>query len=304
MINNFSILKKLFYITNLKMKILKDKKIKTIVETIILLIVLLVACIVFRNIQKNIFFYPRNDKSSHEQLQKNSDFEEVNIISDGKNLNGWLYHNNPKWTKSPLVIYFAGNAQNSSNTMAYFLDLWIFDYFEWYNVLMVDYPEYGYSEWTIWEQAMFKAAMAVYEWAVNQPDIDESNIVIMWYSIWTGVATYCASMNKVNGLILIAPYDQALSLYNNAINIFHGPLKLLAKYKFDSLSYSENIDTEVQVITSYDDEVINYEFSENLSNHFKNHKDIIILDNNVRHSDYFSQRSVLNTIKEYLSERL
>ena len=78
------------------MKILKDKKIKTIVETIILLIVLLVACIVFRNIQKNIFFYPRNDTSSHEQLQKNSDFEEVNIISDGKNLNGWLYHNNPK----------------------------------------------------------------------------------------------------------------------------------------------------------------------------------------------------------------
>ena len=110
-------------------------------------------------------------------------------------------------------------------------------------------------------------------------------------------------MNKVKGLILIAPYDQALSLYNNAINIFHGPLKLLAKYKFDSLSYSENIDTEVQVITSYDDEVINYEFSQNLSNNFKNHKNIIILDN-VKHNDYFSQNMVLNTIKEYLFERL
>ena len=288
----------------LKMKFFKNKKAKATIETIILLVVLLVACIIFRNIQKNIFFYPRNDTSSYEQLQKNSDFEEVNIISDGKNLNGWLYHNNPKWTKSPLVIYFAGNAQNSSNTMAYFLDLWIFDYFEWYNVLMVDYPEYGYSEWTIWEQAMFKAAMAVYEWAVNQPDIDESNIVIMWYSIWTGVATYCASIHKVKGLVLIAPYDQALSLYNNAINIFHGPLKLLAKYKFDSLSYSENIDTEVQVITSYDDEVISYKFSQNLSDNFKNHKDIIILDNNVKHSDYFSQSIVLNTIKDYLSERL
>jgi hypothetical protein len=111
-------------------------------------------------------------------------------------------------------------------------------------------------------------------------------------------------MNKVNGLILIAPYDQALSLYNNAINIFHGPLKLLAKYKFDSLSYSKDIDTEVQIITSLDDEVINYTLSQNLSNNFKNHKDIIILNNNVRHNDYFSQFIVLDTIKKYLSERL
>jgi len=271
---------------------------------IICLSVLFIVFLILIFSQKHIFFYPWNDTSSYNQLQKNSDFEEVNIVSDGKNLNWRMYYNNPKWEKSPLVIYFGGNAQNSSNTMAYFLDLWIFEYFEWYNVLMVDYPEYGYSEWTIWEDAMFKAAMAIYEWAVNQPDIDTENIVIIGYSIGTGVATYCASMNKINGLILIAPYDQALSLYNNAINIFHGPLKLLAKYKFDSLSYSKNIDTEVQVITSYDDEVISYKFSQNLSNNFKNHKDIIILDNNVKHSDYFSQSVVLNAIKDYLSERL
>ena len=150
---------------------------------------------------------------------------------------------------------------------------------------------------------MFKAANDIYNRVINQPDIDTENIVIIGYSIGTGVATYCASINKVKWLILIAPYDQALSLYNNAINIFHGPLKLLAKYKFDSLSYSKNIDIEVQVITSYDDEVINYKFSQNLSDNFKNHKDIIILDNNVKHSNYFSQSAVLNAINDYLSER-
>lgn len=215
-----------------------------------------------------------------------------------------MYYNNPKWEKSPLVIYFGGNAQNSSNTMSHFLSQWIFDYFGWYNVLMMDYPWYGYSEWEIGERAMFKAAMAIYEWAANQPDVDENNIVIVWYSIWTWVATYCASKNKIKWLILIAPYDKALSLYNNAINIFHWPMKFLAKYRFDSLSYSENIGAEVQVITSYDDEVINYKFSQNLSDNFKNHKNIIILNDNVRHNDYFSQRVVLDTIKEYLSERL
>lgn len=215
-----------------------------------------------------------------------------------------MYYNNPKWEKKPLVIYFGGNAQNSSNTMLHFSKQWVFDYFDWYNVLMVDYPWYGYSEWTISEKAMLQAANDIYNWAISQPDVDADNIVIIGYSIGTGIATYCASQNNIKGLILIAPYDKALSLYNNAINIFHWPLKLLAKYKFDSLSYSENIDIEVQIVTSYDDEVINYTLSQNLSDHFKNHKDIIVLDNNVKHNDYFSQNVVLNAIKEYLYERL
>ena len=284
----------------------KNSALKTICKTLIFIFVILlfVICLILIISQKYIFFHPWNDVSSYEQLQKIPDFEEVNIEGDGKNLNWWMYYNNPKWEKSPLVIYFGGNAQNSSNTMAYYLDSWIFDYFEWYNVLMVDYPEYGYSEWTIGENAMFKAANDIYNRAINQPDVDAENIVIIGYSIGTGVATYCASTNNVKWLVLIAPYDQALSLYNNAINIFHGPLKLLAKYKFDSLSYSKNIDIEVQVITSYDDEVINYKFSQNLSDNFKNRKDIIILDNNVKHSNYFSQDIVLKTIKDYLSERL
>ena len=285
-------------------KIISDlKAIWKLIISIWLAVIFIVFLILLIS-QRYIFFHPWNDVSSYEQLKTISDFEEVNIVSDGEKLNWWMYYNNPKWEKSPLVIYFGGNAQNSSNTMSYFLNLWIFDYFEWYSVLMVDYPEYGYSEWTIWEKAMFEAAMAIYEWATSQPDIDENNIVIIGYSIWTWVATYCASKNNVKWLILIAPYDRALSLYNNAINIFHWPAKLLAKYKFDSLSYSENVDTKVQVITSYDDEVINYKFSQSLSDNFKNHKDIIILDSNVSHNGYFSQRIVLDTIKEYLSERL
>jgi reverse gyrase len=81
-------------------------------------------------------------------------------------------------------------------------------------------------------------------------------------------------------------------------------LKLLAKYKFDSLSYAKNIDFDVQVITSIDDEIIGYELSQNLSDNFKNHKEIVILDNNVKHNDYFQEKEVQETIKQYLTERL
>ena len=54
---------------------------------IICLCVLFIVFLILIFSQKHIFFYPWNDTSSYNQLQKNSDFEEVNIVSDGKNLN-------------------------------------------------------------------------------------------------------------------------------------------------------------------------------------------------------------------------
>ena len=74
------------------------------------------------------------------------------------------------------------------------------------------------------------------------------------------MATYVASQRNVNGLILVAPYDEALSLYNDTVNIFHGPLKLLARYKFNSIYYAQNVTVSPLIITSYDDEVISYKF--------------------------------------------
>ena len=72
------------------------------------------------------------------------------------------------------------------------------------------------------------------EITIKSNEVDKDNIVIMGYSIGTGVASYCASTNEANGLILLAPYDNALSLYNDAIDIFHGLLKKITKYSFDS----------------------------------------------------------------------
>ena len=81
-------------------KIISDLKAiwKSIVR--ICLAVTFVFLIIILGAQKYIFFHPWNDAPSYEQLKTISDFEEVNIISDGKNLI-FLWRKN-----EPLQYYF------------------------------------------------------------------------------------------------------------------------------------------------------------------------------------------------------
>jgi len=277
---------------------------KTFQTTIIILFFLLTILIIsILYIQPSIFFHPWHDEESYKQLLDKANFEEIKIDNNGKLLNGWIKYNTEQHP-APLLIFFGGNAQNSSNTCLNFLNNNIYQYFENYNFMIIDYPGYGLSDGKPSDKTMFDSALKVYDYANNLDYIDKNNIIVLGYSIGTGVATYVASQRNVNGLILIAPYDEALSLYNDNVNIFYGPIKILARYKFKSIDYAQNVTTSPLIITSYDDEVINYKFSLNLAEHFNNVDKIIVLDNNVKHNDYFSQEDVLRNIYDYLQDRL
>lgn len=265
--------------------------------------ILIIFSITILLVQPSLFFFPWHDENSYSMLLKERDFEEIEINNNGKMLSGWLKHNTYE-NQAPLLIFFGGNAQNSSNTCANFLNNNVFRYFEGYNIMIIDYPGYGLSDGKPSDKTMFEAALKIYDYASKLEYVDINNIIVLGYSIGTGVATYVASERNVNGLILVAPYDQALSLYNDNINIFYGPLKLLARYKFDSIQYAKNVMVLPLIITSYDDEVINYKFSLNLSKYFKDTEQLVVLDNNVKHNDYFLQERVLEEIAKYLQKRL
>lgn len=267
--------------------------IKVLISTTI--ITLIIVIIFILQIQQYIFFHPWHDQKSYNVLSNDKNFKEISINNDGKTLHGWLYNQHKN---EPLIIFFGGNAQNSSNTILTFLNNNTFQYFDNYNFLMIDYPGYGLSEGKPSDTTMFEASEKIYEYAKTL-DIDKNNIIIMGYSIGTGVATYVSSKKDIKALILIAPYDEALSLYNSNVNIFHGPLKILAKYKFESYKYAKKVNAPALIITSKSDEIINYNFSLNLSKHFKNLDTTLILEDTY-HNDYFSNKETLDTIKIYL----
>ena len=269
---------------------------------IIVILAILIFAVLY--VQPSVFFYPWHDNKSYEILKTLDGFEEIEI-QNGKNIiSGWVKFNKDKTLKSPLVIMYGGNAQNSSNTCNWFYEEKIFEtVFKDYNFLIVDYPSYGLSTGDLSEKTMFDTAIKAYEYAEKQEYVDKDKIVVLGFSIGTGVANYVTSEKDPHGLILVSPYDRALSLYNNAINIFHGPMKLLTRYKFDSISYAEKIKTNPLVITSKDDEVISYKLSENLSLFYKNNPEYMCIEGAL-HNDYFFRQEVLDKIRDYLDSKL
>lgn len=282
----------------------KNKKRKIVYIIIVSLSILILLLIGWNKLQEYIFFHPWNDMVSYKKLQHINEFKEIEIKNDEVNLSGWFWNIQNKKEQAPLIIFFAGNAQNSSNTLYnYYLSETMKDVFGDYNLMIIDYPGYGMSKGKPSDESMFVASNYIFEYATKMDEVDKNNIVIMGYSIGTGVAAYCASENEASGLILVAPYDKALSLYNDAIDSFHGSMQNLAKYSFDSASYAENVNEPTLIFTSRADEVINYSHSLDLAGHFSKLDDVVILDD-VNHNGYFSQTQVLNGITEFLNKNI
>lgn len=275
---------------------------KKIIYILIFIVSIVVLIIGWNKLQDYIFFHPWNDMISYKKLQEIDEFKEIKIKNDEVNLSGWFWNIGNKEGKNPLVIFFGGNAQNSSNTLYnYYQSGTMKDVFSNYNLMLIDYPGYGMSKGKPSDDSMFIASKYIFEYATKMSEVDIDNIVIMGYSIGTGVASYCASENDASGLILVAPYDKALSLYNDAIDSFHGSVASLAKYSFDSSTYAENVTEPTLIFTSKKDEVINYKHSLDLAGHFSELDDVVILEN-VNHNGYFSQTEVLNTITDFLNK--
>ena len=282
----------------------KNKKRKIVYNIIIILLTVILLLIGWNKLQQYIFFHPWNDLASYKKLQHIDEFKEIEIKNNEVNLSGWFWNIQNKNEKAPLVIFFTGNAQNSSNTLYnYYLSEKMKEVFGDYNLMIMDYPGYGMSKGKPSDESMFVASDYIFEYATNMDEVDKNNIVIMGYSIGTGVASYCANKNDASGLILVAPYDKALSLYNDVIDSFHGSIESLAKYSFDSATYAENVTEPTLIFTSRADEVINYSHSLDLAGHFPNLDDVIILDD-VNHNSYFSQTQVLNSITEFLNKNI
>ena len=232
----------------------------------IILILYILVCGLLFFFQENLIFFPQKlDKTF--QFEFDQKFEEKNIkMVDGTILNGLLFKAD---NSKGLIFYLHGNAGslNSWGQVAKtYTDLN-------YDIFFLDYRGYGKSEGSIkGEEQIYNDVQSAYD--DLKKIYREDNIIVLGYSIGTGLAAKLASTNNPKLLILQAPYYSLADLMRHTYPIIPA---FILKYKFETNNYLEECKMPVVIFHGDADEVIYYGSSVKLKEEFKKQDTLITL---------------------------
>lgn len=187
---------------------------------------ILVYFYMFFNIEKiqTIFTFPWIWANIQDLVwYKNIDlkFEEINLKDNyWNNING-LYLS---WSKQEVVYYFHWNwwpLKYFYSEIKYINDLW-------YSVFAYDYPWYWKSTWFPDKNVVLNFSKTFFEYIKSTKKIENQNLIIWWYSVWTAVASDFAFKNDFNKLVLVAPFSSRYDMWAKYLFWFP-PQKLFFK---------------------------------------------------------------------------
>jgi len=273
---------------------------KIIKFSVVLIIVFLLLCGIIVVAQSSLMFFPTHDEESRLYLENLPDFTEVSFTAEnGKTFHGVFFQANDE--RSPLVIYFGGNAEVSFRHMRVREIRNDWEYFPGHHYLFIDYEGYGLNEGRPHYRNILEQALAVFDFAVTLPNVDYERIIVKGYSLGTGPAIYLAAHRPVVGVILATPYASGYDLFNNVIPIFHGPIRVLVRQKFPSYRYAPNVTAPILVVASRSDEIIPFASTNRLVDLFSGDVEFMTLEN-VSHNDIFLVDDVFEAIRTFLEQ--
>ena len=240
---------------------------KMIIVIIVLLIILVIGSLYF--FQEKLIFYPDKLPENY-RYDFNQNFEEMMIkTSDDKLINALLFKAE---SNKGLIFYLHGNAGSleSWGTVAkLYTDMN-------YDVFILDYRGFGKSGGSIIsERKLFEDNQIAYN--LIKEKYKEEEIIIIGYSIGTGMAAKLASENNPKLLILQAPFYSFTEMMSNQ---FYFPT-LVLKYKFYTNKYLSQCECPIVIFHGDRDEVVNYKWSLKLKNEFKDKIQLITLHGEV-----------------------
>lgn len=198
--------------------------------------------------EKMIFFPQPVAERTVASIRTRKDVEEISIrSSDGTVLKGWLVRKKGEG-KSPLLIYFGGNAEEVS---------WLISEagrFAGWPLALINYRGYGSSAGEPGEKALLSDALEIYDFFSKRPDIAREEIAVMGRSLGSGVAVHLARHRPVKGLVLVTPYDSLTSVAREIFPFL--PVSLLLRHRFDSLSLAPRITQPMLALVAAEDTVI------------------------------------------------
>ncbi len=215
-------------------------------------------------------------------------YEEITIITkDEKRINGLLFKADHS---KGVILYLHGNggALNSWGKVAKtYTDLN-------YDICIIDYRGYGKSEGIIESQEqLFNDNQAAYNELKKR--YAENKIIVLGYSLGSGLAAKLASENNPRLLILQAPYYSFTDMMRHT---FPGIPTFILKYKLATNEYLKTCKMPVVIFHGKQDEVIYYGSSLKLQQEFKQQDVLIPL--NMGHNGMTDNEVYKSYLKELL----
>ena len=238
--------------------------------------------------QEKMIFLPTTLERDYE-YSFNHPFEELFFKTEANAEINALHFKakNPKG----VLLYFHGNAGDLSR--------WgkITEFFvkQDYDVLVMDYRTYGKSKGRLSELALYSDAQYCYDYLLKY--YPEDKIALYGRSLGTGIASYIASKNKPQQLILETPYYSIADVAQNRFPLL--PVKRLLKYRFPTYQYLPNTSCPITIIHGTEDNLVPYTSGKKLYDLNLDHLNFVTVEGG-KHNDLINYESFTTTIHDCL----
>lgn len=230
-----------------------------------------IVCIYIYMAQDNMIFYPTDDVAVTPR-EVNLDYEEIFIKAGIKDsICTWFFPKEVNYLTRKTILFADGNAGN----MSYRLESVLFLNQIGANVLMFDYRGYWKSSGKPSEEATYEDIMACYNWLVEVKGIKPDNIILFGRSLGGAVAIDLATKVKCAGLIVESAFTSAPDVAAHVFPFF--PVRLLSKYKYESIKKMKNMNCPILVTHSIDDDIIPFKMGQILFDEAKEPKEFVQL---------------------------
>ena len=170
------------------------------------------------------------------------------------------------------------------------------------NVIVSDYLGYGMSSGQPSEAGCYATAEAVWNHAINRPDVDKGKIVPMGWSLGAGSAIELASTKPVAGLAIFSPFTSIADMARRVMPIF--PTSLLLRHRFDNEAKLPGVKCPILIMHGTRDGIIPFDMSKRLAKIAGDRATFVPVEG-ADHNDLFDVggAEMFQTIREFI-ERL
>jgi pimeloyl-ACP methyl ester carboxylesterase len=208
--------------------------------------------------------------------------------ADGKELAGIHIPAERQTGGRTLILGFGGNAWNAQDVAEYLHEL-----FPDEEVVAFHYRGYAPSEGAPSAEALIADAPPAYDLAVQR--LKPKHVVAIGFSIGSGVAATLATSRKLDGLILVTPFDSLKAVAQSLYPWL--PIGPFFEHQIDAASALDKVNVPVAIIAAERDEIVPAERTEALRRHVPN----LVFDRTIAgagHNDIYGRSDFHDAIRE------